>query len=464
MTEIERLRINGFKSLENLELKDLKRFNYFVGPSGAGKSSIWEWVVTIVRGSYTNGLDRFGDLARVVSLQSKVQLVLNDGINVTSKTYTIEPKSEHVLDVTEVKEGAPINDPYFIYLTSEQKQDVEQYDKISIRERYNPTEYSGPIKEALFMLADEFPDASTYDVAHITPGDNDKTLLLRGSGRDQYMSTKNLAGGHSATSALIAAIKNNNGSVIIIEEPENGMHVSLQKELHRLLKEVSGPMLTQLMIITHSPFLLSGINPNDTETNTYLIRDGKALKPEGYGAQGARYLAAKLTGISFEDIAPSKIVICEGSLRALLIGVNDRFYSSPVMITTAKSHMGGEASGDDNLLELADVETVYRQRFNFFDKADLIFIIDKPNEVQQSLRAKIDKLMAEKDTTLIELNETKLENYYEKIQGLPPEDKKYLQDISNNTKTERAARLGDVISQDEFERHFPDLAAVLNKV
>lgn len=461
MSKLELIKISGFKNLDDFKVSNLKKINYFIGPSGAGKSSVWELISLISKGSYESGVVRFGDLYHVISDEVRITLVVKDGTNKIQRTYVCRPTSKASLNVGREGDIHDLELPDIQYFSSEVKEQGYRMDKKSVSKEYDPTRLNEPMKKALFTIADDYTDSTLSPIKHITWANNEaEPTVLRGPERDQEMSAANLSGGYSALASLAAVIGNNQGSLIVLEEPENGMHVKLQKSLHGLFKKlVADNDAVQLMIITHSPFLLSTIKTDDTDANTYLIDKGTVQKPEGYGASGARYLAAKLVGLSFEDIAPTKIIICEGSLVALLEKVNERFYYSPIMITSAKSHMGNEASGDEDILHLAEVEEVYKNRFNFFSKSDLIFIIDKPNDTQKKLRNKIDQLLT-KDTILIELPEDKLENYYTLAKGLDKVVSDFIGD-NTNSKRDRANKLGEHISKDEFERLFPEVLKYL---
>lgn len=465
MPKLEQIDIAGFKNLDDLNVTNLKKINYFIGASGAGKSSIWELLVLLFRNSYNEGVTRFGDLRLVIKDTTNVSVVINDGVTVKTQTYSCTPTSADALSVATTPE--PLDAISIKIFSSEQKEyGYGQYDKERIA-MYDPTVHSTPIEDAIHDVGSRFEQGfATFSVEHVTPSTRTTDpLMLRGTGRALQMSTASLSGGHSALVSLIACVSNNLGDIIVLEEPENGMHTELQKTIHSELKRITdGNDTVQLMIITHSPFLLGSIDENDSETNTYLMDNGKVLRPEGYSAKGARYLASKLVGISFEDIAPDKIVVCEGSLRALLRTVNERFYSCSIMFTSAKSPMGNEASGDSDLLSLAEITEIYDNRFNFFDKSNLVFIIDQPNDSQADIKKKLPITQAKlesKDTELIVLSKTAIEDYYGDIQGLSGADAIYIAD-TENTKTECAERIGLTITKSEFERVFSELAGLFS--
>jgi predicted ATPase len=460
MPKLEKISISGFKNLKNFEVTELKKINYFIGASGAGKSSVFELLTMLFRGSWQGGGSHFGDLTKVIPDECKVSVVVNDGVTLRTIHYLARAQSKDSLTVHEEKD--PSND-YRVdmqYFSAEQKDYGYTDDRKKRISSYDPTTFASPVEEAINSIADKNPDGfATFKVVRSHRGNSDaEPLILSGRERSEEMSTSNLAGGYSALVSLLATVYNNRGGVILVlEEPENGMHITQQKLIHEWLKELTADFDDlQIMVITHSPFLLASINENDTDTNTYLINDGSALRPNGYSAKGARYLASKLVGFSFEDIAPSKIVVCEGSLRALLGSVNDRFYNSPIMFASARSRMGGEASGDDDILDLAAVQQVYDNRFNFYDKARLIFVIDSPNDSQKKIQEKVNQLKQTSDTELIVLSKQAIENYYPEIDNLEKSVSDQIID-EHNSKKERATAVGVNISKDQFEKVFKEL-------
>ncbi|MES2630375.1 MAG: AAA family ATPase [Patescibacteria group bacterium] len=463
MDNIQEIRISGYKGLENFEATNFKKINYIIGASGAGKSSLWELVTILSRGMFNSGtaIEVYGDLRRLMPNGATASIVFSDQDN-GSRTfdYVIEAKAVSTAEVNQTPTGTNF---MIAYLSTEQKETSYGILKLRVSAQYDITKYGGHIEDALFMLQEDQGDIASFNLVHFTNSDSaNQPAVLRGNGRDLIMSTSSLSGGHSSLASLMAAIENNYGSIIVVEEPENGMHTDLQKSLHGIFKKfIQKHPDSQLFVITHSPFLLSSVASEDSQTNTYLMHNGKMLKPEGYDAKGAKYLSSKLVGISFEDIAPSKIVVSEGSLSTLLSIMNDRFYSCSMMFTTAKSRMGNEASGDDDLLTLDETEMIVGNRFNFFDKANLILIIDKPNLAQKSTEKRIEKLK-EKDTNIVVLSEEALENFYIKLERLNIETKEFVFDIKN-TKRERAERLAREITQEEFEDVFKELMFIFDE-
>lgn len=464
MAQFEQIHIDGFKNLNNLHITGLKKINYFIGASGAGKSSIFELLILLIRGGWRNGLTQFGDLTKVIPDMAEVRIVSNDGASIQDKTYKIRATGKGVVSVDE--EPQAVNHPLDIqYFSSEQKEYNYTGDAKKRISSYDPTKPTDPVLSAIDDLAaTEITNFATFEVIRSHPGFSaGEPLILSGSKRNEEMSTANLSGGNSALVSMIACVMNNMGSIIVLEEPENGMHVEQQKKIHGWLKKLSaGNDSVQLMVITHSPFLLGNIDESDPETNTYILNEGRVLKSSGYSAKGAKYLASKITGIGFEDIAPQKIVVCEGSLRRLLDIVNGRFYSESIMFASAKSHNGNEASGDLDLLKLAAVEDTYMNRFNFYDKSHMIFVIDQPNMAQKDVKKKLSDVQTKiksKDTELIVLDEVAIEEYYTNVQGLSGETNIFITD-SRNEKKDRAERIANEITLEEFKRVFHELEKV----
>lgn len=116
--------------------------------------------------------------------------------------------------------------------------------------------------------------------------------------------------------------------VVVIEEPESFLHPSAQAEFGRILQDIAAEFKIQILVATHSPYLLSHKEP---KANLLLERDlnkkekGSKLI-ETAGEKWYEPFALSL-GISGEDFGPLKSTIFSGKSEIILVeGTSDKEY------------------------------------------------------------------------------------------------------------------------------------------
>jgi predicted ATP-dependent endonuclease of OLD family len=116
--------------------------------------------------------------------------------------------------------------------------------------------------------------------------------------------------------------------IVIIEEPESFLHPSAQAEFGRILQDIATELKIQIIVATHSPYLLSHKEP---KANLLLERDlGSKLKGskliETEGDKWYEPFALSL-GISGDDFGPLKSTIFSGTDDIILVeGTSDKDY------------------------------------------------------------------------------------------------------------------------------------------
>lgn len=140
--------------------------------------------------------------------------------------------------------------------------------------------------------------------------------------------------------------------IVIIDNPETGLHPSLQKEIAQTLKKMATKFKLQIFVATHSPFVISGSahttytelqNHQEsrkefkTSQKVYFVRDGEITDRYGegglteYGTRVGSYgywgfkaysIAQKMLGAGLSDLIPPQqsvpsndspiLVFCEG--------------------------------------------------------------------------------------------------------------------------------------------------------
>jgi predicted ATP-dependent endonuclease of OLD family len=116
--------------------------------------------------------------------------------------------------------------------------------------------------------------------------------------------------------------------IVIIEEPESFLHPSAQAEFGRILQDIAVEFKIQILVATHSPYLLSHKEP---AANLLLERD---LNKKDKGSklidtEGEKWYEpfALSLGISGEDFGPLKSTIFSGKSDIILVeGTSDKEY------------------------------------------------------------------------------------------------------------------------------------------
>lgn len=116
--------------------------------------------------------------------------------------------------------------------------------------------------------------------------------------------------------------------IIVIEEPESFLHPSAQAEFGRILQDLAVELKIQIIVATHSPYLLSHKEP----TANILLQRNLSLQKRGseiVNTSGNKWHEpfALSLGISGEDFGPLKSTIFSGSNDIILVeGESDKEY------------------------------------------------------------------------------------------------------------------------------------------
>jgi predicted ATP-dependent endonuclease of OLD family len=116
--------------------------------------------------------------------------------------------------------------------------------------------------------------------------------------------------------------------IVIVEEPESFLHPSAQAEFGRILQDIAVEFKIQILVATHSPYLLSHKEP---KANLLLERDlnkkekgSKLIDTEGEKWYEPFALSLGITG---EDFGPLKSTIFSGKNDIILVeGTSDKEY------------------------------------------------------------------------------------------------------------------------------------------
>ena len=191
-------------------------------------------------------------------------------------------------------------------------------------------------------------------------------------------------------------------TLILIDEPESNLHPEFQKIIPLVINEALNIVeddyfLSQFIICTHSPFLISAAAEFYNSQKVYLIQDGQTVDLEGNLGKGSEgysggeciLTANEMLGSDVNSLS-SAVVFCEKTLCIILEDVVKRAGSKR---NFTFSSMGG---GGDNSIY---VNLVKAYRYNI-NNLSIYAIIDKDENANKIIEK--DKCCVINNTTPIE--------------------------------------------------------------
>ena len=119
--------------------------------------------------------------------------------------------------------------------------------------------------------------------------------------------------------------------VIIIEEPESFLHPSAQAEFGRILQDMAAEFKVQVIVTTHSPYLLSLKDPKSNILLRRMVENRRLKCTEIVDTSGENWMApfGHALGLDDSDFHPWKSIIISASDSILLVeGDIDKEYFS----------------------------------------------------------------------------------------------------------------------------------------
>ena len=209
--------------------------------------------------------------------------------------------------------------------------------------------------------------------------------------------------------------------IIIIEEPENFLHPSAQAEFGRVIRELARDLKIQIIVTTHSPFMLCQQNP---ESNILLNRKLKSNKlRETFIVDVSKdddwvKPFSEVLGLNDDSITPWRDVIGSSNDNEILVeGPIDKQYLEYISSLELKGYILPKNvqisayGGKDSLKNTAMLSFGIKK----FKRVFVTFDLDAKNEVVKSLQS--IGLSEDKDYMAI----GKPEDGRDRIEGLLPE-------------------------------------------
>jgi predicted ATPase len=340
MPELDYITVKGFKSIASLDEMKLGPINVLIGPNGSGKSNfieVFSFLHAIRAGHLQEYVVRAGGADRILHFGSKVtkQIHLHVSFQGEINQYQI------VLAATEGDELYPLSEQVFFWnkqrfpdrphfeslerrgaeagISGDSRSKVAKFVRGHLDRwrlyHFHDTSSTSPMKKTADVGDNRFlrPDGSNLasflyylrqrhessyslirrTVQRVAPFfddfllepqrlNEDKVRLeWRHKGSDAYFDASSLSDGSLrfiALATLFLQPESHRPSVILVDEPELGLHPYAITMLASLMKQAAAR--TQVILSTQSPFLLDHFQPEDVLVADRVRRETKFTRLE----------------------------------------------------------------------------------------------------------------------------------------------------------------------------------------
>ena len=312
MSTIREISIEGFKSISKVSGLQLRSINVLIGANGSGKSNFLEVPMLLRRAALSvsqtsDYVQRSGGADRLLHFGSKVTPRIKVEVSFDDKSDDIGVEMRHATGdqlfsrVSIAEKKLPPNIAENLKVLPEFSQTVANL-RSSVGSwrlyHFHDTGTMSPIKRTadihdnrqlrasgsnlaalLFLLREKHPNAYTrirrtvrlaapfFDDFALEPSAlNEEKILLEWRHRrsDAYFSASSLSDGSLrfiALATLFLQPESLRPSVVLVDEPELGLHPYAITLLASLLKQAA--VTTQIIVATQSPLLLDHFEPED---------------------------------------------------------------------------------------------------------------------------------------------------------------------------------------------------------
>lgn len=282
--KLQRLHIKNFKSIVDLEIVEPNPFTVFVGPNGSGKSNIFEalefWsyhlkiqMIPLFGGAEAiinrkNGLQETELRIDLENFLSTINMIGIDTINDYHKFRTMLSK-EAQIEYSSLDELYKNYSRIFIKNKEVEKLELRDNVKLSLstsnlekvlkRILLNETKRE-EIKEWLDLF---IPGFENIEIVSSDLSGTD-TLVMYEKGMKKPFTKDLLSDGTYNILALLTAVyQSDEPQFLCIEEPENGLHPKVIRELVHFFREACETKGHYIWLNTHSQTLVSELAPEE---------------------------------------------------------------------------------------------------------------------------------------------------------------------------------------------------------
>jgi predicted ATPase len=309
---LDNITIQGFKSIASIEKLALRPINVVIGANGSGKSNfvgVFEFLHAIREGRLRNYLPEAGGADKVLHFSSKTTRVMYFDLSFKTGRYSVKlrPTADDGLYVDELEVNDRAMSPvYDIVATTDDEESKWDQDSKRLQDlllswriyHLNDTSFFSPMRKTarvddnrflspdganlpafLYLLREKhrafynlivrtvqmatpFFDDFRLDPLRLKP--DDIKLEWRHKKSDQYFDASSLSDGtlrFIALAILFLQPEQYRPSLILVDEPELGLHPYALEVLASLIRQAS--VTTQVIVSTQSSLLLDHFDPED---------------------------------------------------------------------------------------------------------------------------------------------------------------------------------------------------------
>jgi predicted ATPase len=307
---LDYITIRGFKSIASIEKLALRPINVVIGPNGSGKSNfigVFEFLHEISAGRLRDYVEIGGGSDKVLHFGSKTTKEVSFELSFTEAPYTLKLRPTGADELYKYEETIPLQKTMPDHLATTDEE-IAKWDRTSKRRldcllnwriyHFNDTSFSSPMRKTAKVDDNRFlrPEGSnlpaflyflkekhlgSYDlivrtVQRVAPffegfrldplqlKPDDIKLEWRHKKSEQYFDASSLSDGtlrFIALATLFLQPEQYRPSVILVDEPELGLHPYALEVLAALVRQAS--VTTQVILSTQSSLLLDHFQPED---------------------------------------------------------------------------------------------------------------------------------------------------------------------------------------------------------
>ncbi len=205
--------------------------------------------------------------------------------------------------------------------------------------------------------------------------------LLNTAGQEILLEKMGDGTNRRITMAIFKHKKDKNDRVYVFDEPETHLHIKAQLDILKLLKELSHEG-KQIIITTHSPFLINQVNLN--EIKLIFLDEEHGSQITSLDSTKESQMALNNLGIRNIDLFfTSKLLIVEGESEEIFLPVMyEKIYGYPI------SHNFVNIVKADGIRDIPNFIRILKKSFS---KTDIFVLMD--NDADSLTKERIEKLV-----------------------------------------------------------------------